>query len=207
MNADNGARHEHLPPELLAAYVDGELDPAECRRVETWLAEHPDARADVEEQRRLLRLVEDTAPPAPGEERWAAALAHVERELGAAPRRRLTWTRRAALAVASLAAAAALLWLVFRDPPGRGHDTSNEVADEEWQIVSPDDIEIISMDDRDRGALVVGEPPINEPMQLLMPDEVKVDKLPVWQDRTGRQFQEPGAPVIVSLDADSEPDR
>ena len=31
MSAHNGPRPDHLPPELLAAYVDGELTPAECR--------------------------------------------------------------------------------------------------------------------------------------------------------------------------------
>ena len=29
-------------PEMLAAYADGELSPAECRLVEDWLARHPD---------------------------------------------------------------------------------------------------------------------------------------------------------------------
>src|SRR5689334_18822405 len=66
--------NDQLPPELLAAYVDGELPPAECRRVEAWLADHPDARADVEDQRRLLRLFEETAPPPPTDERWASVV-------------------------------------------------------------------------------------------------------------------------------------
>jgi anti-sigma factor RsiW len=64
-----------LPPELLAAYADGELAPAECRRVEDWLAAHPEARADVEAQRRLARLFDEAAPPAPADERWAGSRA------------------------------------------------------------------------------------------------------------------------------------
>jgi anti-sigma factor RsiW len=211
MNVHNGARSENVSPELLAAYVDGELTPAECLRIEAWLAEHPEARADVEEQRRLLRCLEETAPALPAEERWAETLAKVEKALAAPPPRRLTWPRRAAVAIAGLAAAAALLWAAvwLNQPPPQGqpHDTSRDMAEEEWQVVSPDDIEIISMDARDRGALVVGEPPVDEPLQLLMPDEVQVNQLPVWQDRIARQFLEPGSPVIVSLDADPDDDR
>src|SRR5438552_5519183 len=61
-------------PELLAAYVDGELDAAGRAQVETWLAAHPDAYAEVENQRKLSRkngkLWHFSAPPSPGERSW-----------------------------------------------------------------------------------------------------------------------------------------
>src|SRR5204862_7458696 len=43
-------------PGELAGYVDGELDAAGCRRVEAWLAAHPEAATEVEGQRRLAGL-------------------------------------------------------------------------------------------------------------------------------------------------------
>ena len=186
MSANDADDHDALPPELLAAYADGELTPAECRRVEAWLAAHPEARADVEAQRRLARLFDEAAPPVPAEERWAEALAQVEQRPGRTAARP---ARRAAVAAAALAAAAAvlLLALALKDPPPRATFSPwsrTPPADEEpWAVVSADDVEILSMDDRDRGALVVGEPPVNEPMELLTEDEVQVNKLP---DANGR---------------------
>ena len=48
---------DDLPPELLAAYADGELGPHARDRVERWLADHPEAREIVD---RILR--ETTTP-------------------------------------------------------------------------------------------------------------------------------------------------
>jgi hypothetical protein len=205
MNAHNGDSRDAVTPELLAAYVDGELTPAETRRVEAWLAEHPEARDDVAAQRHLARLFEDAAPPPPPERQWAEALARVERSL-AVPRPAAR--RRAALAVAALIAVAALvlLALALKGPPPQ-HAAPDDEG--EWAVVSADDIDIISMDDRDRGALVVGEPPLNEPMELLTEDEVKVQKLPEVSGRVGRVrvMHDSGARlVLVTLGADSEDD-
>ena len=60
-------------PRLLAAYADGELDAAGRARVEAWLAANPDARADLEAQRRLgprgplweASAAPQSGPPAP----------------------------------------------------------------------------------------------------------------------------------------------
>src|SRR5262249_62377002 len=41
---------DDLPPELLAAYADGELCPRERARVEEWLAEHPEGAELLEAQ-------------------------------------------------------------------------------------------------------------------------------------------------------------
>jgi len=215
MSAHDGEDRDDLPPEWLAAYADGELTPAECRRVECWLAEHPEARADVEAQRRLARLFEETGVAVPGEEQWSDALAAVQRNLAAPRFRPADWRRRIALGAAALAAAAALLLaLVPNDRSPRNsvpvsEDEPQDMAEEAWPVVSADDVQILSMDDRDRGALVVGEPPVNEPLQLLAADEVQVNKAPDWQGRVGRLHtpQEPGAPVIMSLSPDSDEDR
>jgi hypothetical protein len=204
-----GETRDNLPPELLAAYADGELSPAEQCRVECWLADHPEARADVEAQRRLARLFEEATPPLPAEGQWADALAAVERGLATPPVRRVDWRRRLFLAGAALAAAAALLLVLLRkDAPRETRPDETPAAEEAWPVASADDVLILSMDDRDRGALVVGEPPVNEPLQLLAADEVQVNKVPDWQGRVGRLFKPegPGAPVIMSLPSDSDED-
>jgi hypothetical protein len=198
MSAHGADDRDDLPPELLAAYADGELPPAECRRVEAWLAAHPEARADIEAQRRLARLFDESAPPPPADERWAEALARVRQRLDEpAPRR-----RRAAMVAALLGLAAALLLaLVLKYPRGGGPAGPPErprPADEDvWPVASAADVEILSMDDRDRGALVVGEPPVNEPMELLTENEVKVNKLPDGPGRAVRVHIGSGAPYVV----------
>jgi hypothetical protein len=207
MSAHGADDRETLPPELLAAYADGELPSAECRRVEAWLAAHPEARADIEAQRRLARLFDEAAPPPPADERWAEALAQVQQRLDEpAPRR-----RRVALVAALLGLAAALLLaLVLKYPRGGGPagppDGPQPTVEEAWPVASAADVEILSMDDRDRGALVVGEPPVNEPMELLTADEVKVNK---WPDAPGRAVRVQigsGAPYVVLSVGPPDPD-
>ncbi len=210
MSANDADDRDTLSPELLAGYADGELPPAECRCVEAWLDAHPEARADVEAQRRLARLFDEAAAPSPADERWAEALGQVQQRL-AAPTGRRRW---AAVAVAVLAAAAAvLLALALKGPPG-GHvspvDQPPPAGEEPWEVVSADDVEILSMDDRDRGTLVVGEPPVNEPMELLTEDEVKVNKLPDAPGQVGRLHVLPGsgAPyIVISVGQDPNEDR
>jgi anti-sigma factor RsiW len=212
MSAHNGENRDEVPPELLAAYADGELTAAECRRVEAWLAAHPEARADVEAQRRLARLFEEAAPPPPGEEQWADALARLEQYLATPPARRPAWRRRATVAVAALVAAAAVVLLAFalKDPTARTVPPDGEPqaeAEEPWPVASADDVEILSMDDRDRGTLVIGEPPVNEPLELLTEDEVQVNKLPDGPGRVGRLRKPPGSGtpmVVLSLEPDPE---
>ena len=199
MSAHDPAARDDLPAELLAAYVDGELTPAECRRVETWLADHPEARADVEAQRRLARLFEEAAPPPPGPVQWADALARVERGL-AVPQALPAGRRRAVVTAAALVAAAAvLLALALRDPPARPvrPDVEPPATEEPWPVASADEVEVLSMDDRDRGTLVVGEPPVNVPVELVTAQEVQVNKLePDEQGRVGRLYGN-GSPMVV----------
>jgi anti-sigma factor RsiW len=210
MSAHNADDRAPLPPELLAAYADGELSPAECQRVEAWLADHPEARADVEAQRRLARLFDEAVPPAPADDQWADALARVEQRLAAPPVGRPAWRRRAAIALAAAAAVAALvlLALALKGPPSPAPEAQPEpLADEAWPVVSADDVEILSMDDRDRGAIVVGEPPVSEPLEMLTEDEVKVNKWPDGPGRVGRLRVSPGpgAPY-VQMSVEQEPD-
>ncbi len=204
MSTNNGSDPDGLPPELLAAYVDGELAPAEHRRVEAWLAERPDARADVAAQRRLARLFDEGAPTPPTEGQWADVLARLERGLNARPGQPTGNRRRAGVMAAALVAAAAvvLLGVTLRNlpRPDPAPGAAVRIAEEPWPVVSPDDIEIVSMDDRDRGALVVGEPPVNDTVELVTADDVKVSKLePDDHGRIGRVhgLDGSGSPMFI----------
>ena len=107
-----------VPRQLLAAYVDGELDAATRAKVEQWLATHPQALEDLQAQRDLspanAAFWERAEPPEPSELAWANTRRAIEAHLDApaSPRR---W-RRGAWALVGLAAAgvaAAVAWIGF----------------------------------------------------------------------------------------------
>src|SRR5262249_30449778 len=105
-------------PEQLAAYADGELDgraeEALRRRIEAWLARHPEGAGDLDAQRALARLWQATTPPEPSEATWADVLARLEQVSPSPDVRPARSTRRLALAAwitAALAAGAAAVWL------------------------------------------------------------------------------------------------
>ncbi|HEX5273583.1 MAG TPA: hypothetical protein VFW33_23970, partial [Gemmataceae bacterium] len=108
-------------------------------------------------------------------------------------------------AAACLLAAVALKNL----PAHRADPVAPPAPDEEvLTVLSPDEVDIVSMDDRDRGALVVGRPPVDEPMELLTQDEVSLDKLPDAQGRVVRLHVSPGpgAPFVVVSVGQPDPD-
>src|SRR5436190_5975510 len=85
-----GDRHRERPfPEILAAYADGELDAAGRARVETWLARHPEAAADLDAQRewsrRNRRLWQSAAGPQPSDARWSRLFSSIQQALTAPP--------------------------------------------------------------------------------------------------------------------------
>jgi len=144
--------------------VDGELGEEERARVEAWLDTHPDARAEVESQRRLQGWFENGAVPEPDARAWEATLARVEAALlPAGPRvragRRGPWRTPWLWAVGLATAAAVLLALwVGRDrprPPLPGPSADEGVLD----VVAEADVIIHDMDPFDAAAVVVGRPP------------------------------------------------
>jgi anti-sigma factor RsiW len=190
-------------PEALAAYVDGELPPAERAAVEAWLAGHPEAAAEVAALRRLSRLWEAAAPPEPSAPQWAALLAHIESALpAAAARRPLPWRRLVGGLAAGLAAAAVVLAVVLRDRPA---EVVPPPAIEPLPVVTADDVEIIRIDARDAGALVVGEPPLREALALLGPGEVIVDQVKSDVQGMDPHFQQSGPPMIIMMPREDVP--
>jgi len=107
-----------LPRELLAAYVDGELDGESRARVERWLADHPESRDDLETQRALspanAGLWERAEPPEPAQAHWRARFRAIEDQLAAPPLRRRWCAGIVALAgLATAGVAAAVAWVAF----------------------------------------------------------------------------------------------
>ncbi len=111
-------RHDSInpdpSPEQLAAFLDGELDPATAARVEAWLADNAAAAEELDGQRRVLRLWRANPPPEPGPAAWTTVLSRVEARLPAARRRPRKWP--IALGVAA-GAAAAVFAAVFLSRP------------------------------------------------------------------------------------------
>lgn len=60
------------PEELLSAYADGALSDSERATVEAYLADHPDARSELDEIRSLLSRVRENPPEPAREPDWAA---------------------------------------------------------------------------------------------------------------------------------------
>ncbi len=153
----------------LAAFADGELGPAERAAVEAWLRENPDAYPEVEAQRGPTRLCRQAVPPEPDEAAWSAALAGVEAGL-ARGRERRRWRAAAWVGVCGTAAAALLALVLYRSPPSGGPAPAGLMP-----VVAPDDVDIISMDGRDRDALVVGDPPVRGTLTLASAQDVTLN--------------------------------
>jgi anti-sigma-K factor RskA len=193
-----------VTPERLAAYADGELGPAERAAVETWLADHAEARAEVEAQHRLTRLWQAAAPPEPSEAAWAGARDRVEAAVrhpgpagrGRVARRRTGPTWRLSALAAGTAAAVLGLFLAQHYWP--------KPAGPPLPVATSEDVDIISMDAGDIGALVVGDPPVQGPLELASAEDVTVDDTGQDVNVIIRDPDQPGSPpppmMMVPLD-------
>jgi hypothetical protein len=194
---------DDLPPELLAAYADGELGAHQRDRVERWLADHPDARDMLESQESLgpantefWRLVR---PPEPGMTRWSAVRDRIRS--GTRPTAARRWFVRAG--AAALAATAAALFLalpaVDRTEPivPRVDPVAAPVpAEEPFAMATDDDVRIISLPEAAARLLIVGEHPLGDTQVLL----AKSDEVEVYAQATDPQGWKP------ELAADTAPD-
>lgn len=180
-------RYDAEPPRAgeLAAYVDGELTPAEQQRIEDWLADHPESAAEVQSLRRLHDLLRSQAPADPGEASWAATLQRIEQTLAhpskiesRPPARRRGW-----LAWALSATAASLVLALSLNFVPRSSQVSPPVVEEPFAVVTADDIEITSIAAADVHALAVGEPPLHPEIVLVSAGDValrSVESDPQW---------------------------
>jgi anti-sigma factor RsiW len=212
------------PPELLAAYADGELGRAAREWVERWLEEHPEARAALEEQAELspsnAELWDAAAPPTPAHAAWDAVLEAVARSVAPRPR----W--KAPLAVAALGligAAAAVLVAVLafererpfapgqaapmteRNAPGqvapfaeRPNDLVPAPEDEgSFRVASADDVEIHRLPESAAAMVAVGRHPLAD-VDLVLADP---GDLEVLNYGTGDQGGLPDLRMSLGQDA------
>jgi hypothetical protein len=158
--------------EDLTAYVDDELDAAQRTWVEAWLRLHPESAAEIEGQRRLGRLWHATTPVELDSATWACLWARLQQHFFSPPPAR-PWPRWLVHvgAVAGLAAAL-LLMLSWQRATGPAEDP---VAGGTLRIVSPEDVDIISLRAADRFTLVVGVPPVTGPLLLASAADVEFE--------------------------------
>jgi len=142
--------------------VPGQLAPARQQGVEIWLRNHPEVAVEIEEQRRLAGLWQATTPGEPEEANWGSILTRVD---GACVRFRSARGRNRPLMLIGAAGLAAGLLLMLWTPK----------AGEPLAVVSPDDVEIVSLHAADRATLVVGVMPVTEPLVLASVGDVEVE--------------------------------
>ena len=210
MSHDPRPEHGTPTPGQLAAHADGELGPADRARVEAWLRDHPDARAEVEAQRRLARLWQAGAPPEPGAAEWSGVLARVEAGLPAGPpanpypaRPTRGGRHMPRLLVALAGAAAGVLIAVALARLGLPRPGPA------LPVAAPDDVEVLSIDGGDVGALVVGRPPVQGPLVLASADDVTVHDSGRDVDIVNPEPPPPNQPAgpMIMVPADPGPGR
>jgi hypothetical protein len=199
------------PIELLAAFLDGELTADDRQMIQDWLTCHPEEAELVQTHRNLLRFWRESAPPEPEEKAWREVLAHIEScgtsrtydrnthaggvvrsstldSRSSAPSRS-RWIRTGLLA---LAAAAAVILAVFnphKEPPpksGRVQLAVEHPLGDDLTLLTPDDVDLVSMEMTDTKLLVVGKLPVEEPIELVAKGDV-----------TLHNFREDMAPMII----------
>ena len=204
MNTDD---HNQPTPEKLAAYVDGELTPTERASVEHWLAENPDRRAELSGHRQLGQLWQSTRPTEPDDETWTAAFAGISDRLPApavvhAGRR---VPLRLLAGIAAAAAAVALIWILAgrKGPPEPAPLPERELAETPYPAASADDVVITSLVGGEEEVVLVGYPPLREPMKLAAPGDVHMEERNPVKNATIEYNEEPGAPPMIIIQPDT----
>src|SRR5262249_8962382 len=179
-------------PEQLAAYADRELEPAARQRIEAWLANHPEAAADMAAVQRLSSLWHAAAPPEPHESSWREIVQRVHAGVQAAaakvvtrrPRRGLRWGMAfGAAAAVLLAMALAPLWRKPASPNSatglsKQEDSGGDAARLlPFPVAAADDVDIISIEEADVNALVVGDPPVRGVLKLAAAEDVSLESV------------------------------
>jgi hypothetical protein len=212
----------HLPapwPDLLAAYADGELDPALRATVERWLGWHPAAMDAVIAQRQLSPenwpLWQQAEPPAPSEAQWNVVHQGIRAGIDSPPmpaRPRHGGGRRVGMYFAG-GVAAALAAFVIADVVRLQSDPTRPFVVREPSVEPPVDFTVLPMaTDADvdiervagagSGWLPVGDGLLLESLILAREDEVLLEEAephPAWPGGTPRMTTAPGdAPMIFA---------
>lgn len=217
----NGNRNHHEPrptPAELTAWADGELAPADARRVERWLAQHPDAAHEGEALPGVARLYREHPPADPGAAVWQVVLGRIEARLaGPAQRPPAPWRLR--LFAGLVAAAAALLggvllartfWPEREIEPGGVVERSEpsgraEAEDEEpFAVATASEVHIIGMDPQDADRVVVGVPLMGS-IEFVGTEEVEIVHVdPDAEGGMPRVRRSVGGPMWIAARAEGD---
>ena len=130
----------------------------------------------------LRALFRAGAPAEPSDAEWSAALARVHRRVAGPRVTPVSAARRWRLGIlvaASLAAAAAVALAIaipsFRGDPSVPAEEHADVV--EFPVMDAADVEILSMDAADAGAIVVGNLPLRRPIVFMEPGDIALRSL------------------------------
>jgi anti-sigma factor RsiW len=188
-------------PELLAAYFDGEFEGRDDliqvrRRLEDWLAADPGARAELAEYRRLRHLWAETTPREPPVAAWQNLLRRLEscpQEAGAL-RRGVGSGASWKMAIVLAGAACFLLAAILVRDSGTARDDM-----EPFPVASEREVVILYVEGADTGTLVVGQLPLQGPMELVDAGDVTLTSVePAQRDNMvpDVHIAGPGRPII-----------
>lgn len=176
-------------PQLLAAFLDGELEGrpemSDLRaRIEAWLETHPQAMGELEDQRALKELWQETTPAEPSAAAWSKTLERIEARRQH-PRRvagRSWFALNVFAASVALALIAALVaWRLSlpteneKSPIAVQPPVKQKLPDEPievFEVATADEVVVLSIGGADTAALVVGLLPLMGAIELAEPSEV-----------------------------------
>ena len=198
-------------PEQIAAWVDGESSSCEAGLVESWMADHPEARREAESMAQMTRLYRDQALPMPSEERWQSALDRIRPRVAPSPGAAWRWRLLLGLTLASAAMVGAVvlsraLWPTptpepfVQTPAVRGEDD-----DEPFAVAKLSEVHIIRMDADDADRIVTGQPLIGT-MDFAGQGEIDMVRVQANSDEenTARLERRAGLPWVVLTRTDEE---
>jgi hypothetical protein len=160
----------------------------------------PSGSPDPEE---VDRLCQAAAPAEPSEAEWARVLDRIERGLreprvSVAPAaRRGRWIVAVSFMI-SAAAAAAVFLVLMHTPPEQPTPIAPGLAvvPEAFPVTASEDVEIVSVDAADSGALVVGDLPLNKPIVLVEAGDFALRSVEANPDGEWVQMDGDAAPMV-----------
>lgn len=195
---------DHPPHEWLAAYADGELDATTLAHLEAWLADNPDALAELETQRHLsgknASFWRAAGADTPSEASWSRVLSGIRLALTNRPQPATQSNRRRLVAAVAAVAVALLAAILLWPTPSPSPESPTPPAVEAFAIAGDDDIDIISLPGADADLLVVGKLPLDGAIVLATLSDIAL--INVAKDTDGMmptvQMQAgPNSPMII----------
>jgi hypothetical protein len=182
-------KHEPWTIESMAAYADGELNPADRASFDAWLLVHPEARIELDAQKLFARKNQTfwhkASAPHPTEAQWNCVLDGVCNALqpnrpSYQEVRPIAWKRW--VAACSTVAIAALVAVNFiggpnsTRPPHVEKVVQFDPADA-FEVASGGDVDIISVQGDDGSMVVVGLPPLPGILEMTTVGDVKLEAI------------------------------